>query len=122
MRYSCISDCDGFEVRASDGAVILAKKLDAETEDQHMLTVLATDSGIPQLSSTTTVIIEGKLHMFSSTHLSEPINPKAGHVWRFPIHEVWNVRTCILITAPKRVLTIGKERGCSSSCLAASLQ
>ncbi|XP_050721222.1 fat-like cadherin-related tumor suppressor homolog [Eriocheir sinensis] len=58
VRYSCLRECDSFEVRALDGAVILTKELDAETEAQHVLTVLATDSGIPQLSSTATVVID----------------------------------------------------------------
>lgn len=62
VRYSCIEECDSFEVRAVDGAVILAKELDAETDTQHVLTVLATDSGIPQLSSTTTVLIDGRFY------------------------------------------------------------
>ncbi|XP_050707149.1 protocadherin Fat 3-like [Eriocheir sinensis] len=58
VRYSCVMECGSFEVRALDGAVTLAKELHAETEAQHVLTVLATDSGIPQLSSTATVVID----------------------------------------------------------------
>ncbi|XP_050706085.1 protocadherin Fat 1-like [Eriocheir sinensis] len=58
VRYSCVMECGSFEVRALDGAVTLTKELDAETEAQHVLTVLATDSGIPQLSSTATVVID----------------------------------------------------------------
>lgn len=75
VHYSCIRECDGFEVRTLDGAVILTKELDAETETQHLLTVLATDSGIPQLSSTATVVINGMLYVYNK-HL---------HSWRLDI-------------------------------------
>lgn len=80
MRYSCVMECGSFEVRALDGAVTLTKELDAETEAQHVLTVLATDSGIPQLSSTATVVIDGKLHV-DSKHLYSQINWAKGKLY-----------------------------------------
>ena len=60
VRYSCGGGCDRFNVRSMDGAVVLTKPLDAEVATQHDLIVVATDSGIPQLSSTATVVIHGK--------------------------------------------------------------
>ncbi|KAK4302799.1 hypothetical protein Pmani_025146 [Petrolisthes manimaculis] len=57
VHYTCGMDCGPFEVRGEDGAVVVASKLDTETQPQHTLTVMATDAGQPQLSSTATVIV-----------------------------------------------------------------
>ncbi|XP_042236772.1 protocadherin Fat 1-like, partial [Homarus americanus] len=57
VMYSCRSGCEVFDVRGEDGLVTLTGQLDAETQPQHHLTVVATDAGLPQLSSTATVIV-----------------------------------------------------------------
>ncbi|XP_071532452.1 fat-like cadherin-related tumor suppressor homolog isoform X3 [Panulirus ornatus] len=58
VRFSCGSGCELFEVRGEDGVVLLAGPLDTETQPQHVLTVVATDAGLPQLSSSSTVIVD----------------------------------------------------------------
>ncbi|XP_063862581.1 fat-like cadherin-related tumor suppressor homolog isoform X4 [Scylla paramamosain] len=57
VRYSCGGECIGFDLRSTDGAVVLTKQLDAEDDSQHEFVVVATDSGIPQLSATAVVVI-----------------------------------------------------------------
>ncbi|MPC22879.1 Protocadherin Fat 1 [Portunus trituberculatus] len=52
VRYSCADECDGFDIRSTDGVVVLTKQLDAEVDSHHELVAVATDSGIPQLSAT----------------------------------------------------------------------
>lgn len=64
VHYSCWADCGPFEVRGEDGAVVVAGELDAETRPRHTLTIMATDAGQPQLSTTSTVIVYGELHFF----------------------------------------------------------
>ncbi|XP_047474985.1 fat-like cadherin-related tumor suppressor homolog isoform X2 [Penaeus chinensis] len=60
VRFSCESECDFFHVGENDGVVAVARRLDAETKAQHTLTVRATDAGLPQLSSTAALIIQGQ--------------------------------------------------------------
>lgn len=61
VRYSCGSGCELFEVRGEDGVVLLTGPLDTETQPQHVMTVVATDAGLPQLSSSTTVVVDGEV-------------------------------------------------------------
>lgn len=69
IRYSCRSGCQTFQVRGDSGAVVLKSQVDAETQPQHVLTVVATDAGMPQLSSTATVIVDGE-RIVKFTYLS----------------------------------------------------
>lgn len=60
VRYSCAGECDGFDIRSTDGVVVLTKQVDAEIDSHHEFVAVATDSGIPQLSATAMVVIHGK--------------------------------------------------------------
>ncbi|XP_076064277.1 fat-like cadherin-related tumor suppressor homolog, partial [Oratosquilla oratoria] len=57
VHYSCATACDLFSIGRQDGQVSLARVLDAERERRHILTVVATDSGLPPMSSSATVIV-----------------------------------------------------------------
>jgi protocadherin-16/23 len=48
---------DYFKVQASTGWVYLAKPLDRETSARHKMTITATDNGLPQLSASSTLVI-----------------------------------------------------------------
>ncbi|XP_068760232.1 protocadherin Fat 4-like [Montipora capricornis] len=48
---------DSFNINPTSGAITVKSKLDRETYAQYSLTVLAKDSGVPSLSSTTVVIV-----------------------------------------------------------------
>ncbi|XP_064099968.1 fat-like cadherin-related tumor suppressor homolog isoform X2 [Macrobrachium nipponense] len=58
VRYRCETGCDMFAVGAQDGVVSVAGVLDAETHPQYTMSVVALDGGIPQRSSTATVVVE----------------------------------------------------------------
>lgn len=51
---------DYFEIDPSDGVIYLKKSLDHEQMTMHHFTVVATDKGVPSLSSTAHVWIRGK--------------------------------------------------------------
>jgi len=49
-----------FQINAKDGTLVLSRSLDRETLAQHHLLVMASDQGIPSLSSTAHIWIRGK--------------------------------------------------------------
>lgn len=62
VHYRCERGCeDALVVRRQDGVVVVAGKLDKETQPQHVMVVVASDSDPRlQLSTTATVLIDGK--------------------------------------------------------------
>jgi protocadherin Fat 1/2/3 len=54
----------------ADGSIYLKKSLDHEAFSHHHFTVIATDKGVPSLSSTAHVWVTGKLSIFLFYFLS----------------------------------------------------
>lgn len=54
------SDPDYFHIDSDDGSIYLKQSLDHETQTLHHLVVIATDEGVPSLSSSVHVWITGK--------------------------------------------------------------
>ena len=59
IRYFCTSGCSKFAVNPETGEVSVGGDLDAEVETEHTLTVIAKDSGLPSMSSSSLIRIEG---------------------------------------------------------------
>lgn len=64
MRYSIQKDIynstDYFHVDPEEGDIYLKRSLNHETRPYHHFTVVATDNGLPALSSTAHVWLSGK--------------------------------------------------------------
>lgn len=62
VHYSCERGCGGaLEVRRKGGVVMVAGRLDRETQPRHVLVVVASDTDPRlQFSATATVLIDGK--------------------------------------------------------------
>ncbi|XP_044007072.1 fat-like cadherin-related tumor suppressor homolog isoform X2 [Aphidius gifuensis] len=59
IKYEFIDSANGHFIISSDSGIItLAKSLDRETKDMYNLTIKAIDQGIPQLFSTTIMIVD----------------------------------------------------------------
>ena len=63
VRYSCAGDCSNgfFEVSPLFGELLVARRLDAESDSLHRLQIVATDEGMSRLSSAVNVIVSGKV-------------------------------------------------------------
>lgn len=63
VRYSLdksdTSVADFFYIDTEDGSIFLKRSLDHETQTLHHIIVIATDNGVPSLSNTVHVWVEG---------------------------------------------------------------
>jgi len=65
LQYSCIDGCHVASVDTKDGTIILMEQLDADGNAvtggnvTHRVTLTVTDGGVPALSATATLLIEG---------------------------------------------------------------
>ena len=57
ITYSLTEDSDDFALDATSGVLTMRRSLDFETANSHTLTVTATDSGTPSLTSTAQVLV-----------------------------------------------------------------
>ncbi|XP_063535719.1 protein dachsous [Cydia strobilella] len=73
-----------FQVQPTTGWVYLAKALDRETAARHMMTIAATDNGMPPLSASATLIIN-----VIDANDNEPVFSKAAY--EFKVEENMNV-------------------------------
>lgn len=68
IRYSIQNDIynsvGNFHVDPEDGSIYLKRSLDHETRPYHHFTVVATDTGLPPLSSTAHVWLSGEYNFF----------------------------------------------------------
>jgi hypothetical protein len=61
-----------FHIDTNEGIVYLKKSLDHETLNAHHFTVMATDKGVPSLSSTAHVWVTGMFILFCVYNLNCP--------------------------------------------------
>ena len=53
-----VDDADTFRIEAVTGQIVLARRLDRETQQRYVLTVMARDAGTPTLGSNVSVVID----------------------------------------------------------------